>query len=41
MAYACYLHAKLNGKEDINFDSLNLTQAQKEEGQQLAKTLFQ
>ena len=40
MAYACYLHAKLNGEEDIDFETLNLTQVQKEEGQQLAKTLF-
>ena len=25
MAYACCLHAQLNGKEGINFDTFNLT----------------
>ncbi|MAI20734.1 MAG: hypothetical protein CMF28_05870 [Kiritimatiellaceae bacterium] len=43
-AYAIFLHAKLNGSDASEVDKvvelLSLTPAQKEEGQQLAKTLF-
>ena len=43
-SYAILLHAKLNGTDASEVDEvvelLSLTPAQKEEGQQLAKTLF-
>ena len=45
MAYACLLHAKLNGDYSSKFkdvlELLKLSSTQRAEGQQLAKTLFQ